>query len=267
MKLIFSFLLLLIGLFGVSQELFVYTESASNMAKGNLMLRCMTSVMKESKGDAYNNHLMPELMYGINSKWMVNLAAFISNRSTELVTEGGMAYIKYKFFNNDDVQKHFRMAAFTRYSNNNASIHQEEINLIGHNTGAEFGLVATQLLHKLAISSGLSFIQAFDNDKNEFPKQQANSALYGTLSFGQLIFPLKYTSYKQTNLNVMCEFIGEKLLSNDKYFIDAAPSIQFIFNSTMRLDFAYRFQLSSNMVRTASNGFLIRFEYNFYNLF
>ncbi len=65
---------------------------------------------------------------------MVHGDVFISNRNIALSTEGGSIYAKYRFLSNDDVQKHFRMAGYGRYSFNNSDIHQEEINLYGHNT-------------------------------------------------------------------------------------------------------------------------------------
>ena len=253
---------------GYSQELFVFTEPASNMATNNLGVRLMSSAMYKNDNSGINFHLMPELMYGINNKIMVHSAAFISNRNGNLIGEGGSFYAKYKFINNDVVQKHFRVATYGRYSFNNADIHQEEINLVGHNSGYEIGLVATQLLHKVAISASTSYMQAANNGaKYEFPSSQSNTAINYTLSFGKLVLPKKYKDYNQVNLNVMCEFLGQKLAQNSKSYLDIAPAIQLIFNSKIRFDFAYRKQLYSSMNRTAANGFLVRFEYNFFNTF
>jgi hypothetical protein len=261
------FLFCLVSHISKAQELFVITEPASNMPKGNLGIRLMNSVMKETIGAGYNTHLMPELMYGISNKWMIHAASFLSNRNNSLATEGGSLYVKHKFLNKDDVKKHFRMAAFGRYSFNNADIHQEEINLIGHNTGYELGINATQLLHKVAISGGISYIKARNNGRMyRFPINQSDKAMYYTLSFGKLMLPKQYKSYKQTNVNLMCEFLGQLLLPNGKVYYDMAPSIQFIFLSKIRLDLAYRLQLYSTMQRTAPNGLIIRFEYNFYNV-
>jgi hypothetical protein len=211
---------------------------------------------------------MPELMYGINNKWMVHASSFLSNRNNSLVVEGGSFYVKHKFLNIDDVQKHFRMASFARYSFNNADIHQDEINLIGHNSGYEIGVNATQLLHKVAISGGLSYLQALNNNPNyEFPHNQSNKAVYYTLSFGKLMLPKKYKDYKQTNVNLMYEFLGQTLTPNSKTYLDIAPSIQLILLSKIRLDIAYRQQLYSTMQRTAPNGLVVRFEYNFFNVY
>ncbi len=263
-----TLIVFLISQFTSAQELFVFTEPASNMPKGNLGIRAMNSLMREKVEDGFNYHLMPELMYGISDKWMVHASTFLSNRNSSLVSEGASFYVKYKFLNRDEVQRHFRMALFSRYSFNNADIHQDELNLIGHNSGFEFGIYATQLLHKLAIGGGFSYIQATDNRPNyEFPANQSNQAAYYTLSFGRLVLPKKYKDYKQTNLNVMCEFLGQSIIEENKNYLDIAPSVQFIFLSKMRLDIAYRQELFSSMQRTAPNGFVVRFEYNFFNVY
>lgn len=251
-----------------TQELFLFTEPASNMATNNLGIRLAASAMTKKDNSGTNFHLMPELMYGINNKFMLHITSFLSNRSSSIVTEGGSLYFKYKFLNKDQVQRHFRVAAYGRYSFNNADIHQEEINLFGHNTGFEAGIVATQLLHKVAISSSVSYLKALDNSSyNKFPSTQSSAATNYTVSVGKLMLPKKYKDYAQPNFNLMCEFLGQILMPNGKSFLDIAPSAQLIIKSIMRIDIGYRQELYSNMLRTAPNGFLIRFEYNFFNTF
>jgi hypothetical protein len=128
-------------------------------------------------------------------------------------------------------------------------------------------MIATQLIHKYAFNSTLSFEQAMNNTvANKFPVNQSNQAINYTFSLGKLLLPKEYTNYNQTNLNFMIEFLGQKLLANSKSYLDIAPSFQFIFNSVARLDIAYRQEIYSNMLRTAPNGVLIKFEYNFFNV-
>ena len=130
-----------------------------------------------------------------------------SNRTEVLMVEGGSLYAKYRFLSKDAVQKHFRIAGFGRLSFNNSDIHQEEINMYGHNTGLEFGIVATQLLRKVALSSGVSFLKATDNgNKNKFIYGQKESKTINyTLSIGKLMLPKEYKDYRQTNINLMLE--------------------------------------------------------------
>lgn len=251
-----------------TQELFVFTEPASNMATNNLGVRLTSSVMKEKPSGNINIYLMPELMYGVSSKLMVHTNAFLSRESSGSSLNGGSIYAKYKFINQDEVQKHFRMAIYSRYSFNTSHIHQESINLMMNNSGFETGLIATQLLHKLALSGSVSYIQALNNgNNNDFPQIQVNNATNYTFSIGRLILPKKYKDYDQTNMNLMLEFLGQTLNENGKTFLDIAPSVQFIINSKVRIDVAYRQEIYSNMYRFAPNGVLIRFEYNFFNIF
>jgi hypothetical protein len=267
MKKYFLFILLISSLQIKAQELFVMTEPASNMPTGAIGVRAMNSFMFEKDG-TLNYHIMPEIMWGATQKWMFHLQSFHSNRTTGgLNTEGGSLYAKYRFLSNDDIHNHFRMAAYVRYSINNADIHQEEIETMGHNTGYEAGIVITKLVNKVAISSSLSFEKALNNfANNKFPITQSNNATNYTLSVGKLMYPKKYTSLKQTNINMMCEFLGQMLNSNGKSYLDAVPSIQFIIRSQARIDVAYRRELYSAMNRTAPNGFMIKFEYSFFNV-
>jgi len=198
---------------------------------------------------------------------MFRASAFVSNRGKDLITEGGSFFAKYRFFSSDDLNSHFRLAAFGRYSFNNADIHQEQIDIMGHNTGFETGIVATKLIKKLAISSTVSFEKALDNQPNyPFPKELGNHATNYTLSFGKLIHPKTYTSFKQTNINFMVEFVGQTINENGKSFLDAVPVIQFIFNSQARVDLGYRQELLSSMQRSAPNGLYFNLYYTFFDL-
>lgn len=262
---------LLLILFGfeksISQELFVVTDPASNVPANSLAINAMQSLFKEKFESGYNYHIMPEVTYGLNKNLMFRATAFVSNSNNSLVTEGGSVYTKYRFLSSDDLNSHFRMAAFGRYSFNNSDIHQEQIEIMGHNSGFETGIVATKLIKKVAISSTVSFEKAFDNSsKNPFPNTLGNNATNYTLSFGKLMYPKKYTSYKQTNINLMVEFVGQTINENGKSYLDVVPAIQFIINSQARIDLAYRQELASSMLRTAPNGFYFNLYYTFFNL-
>ncbi len=268
MKTKLSIAALFLCLTGAAQELFTFTEPASNMAAKSIGLRLNNYIVPERYTSATDYHLIPEVMVGVSKKVMVHGDIFFSNRSCRFSAEGGSVYAKYRFLSNDDVQQHFRMAAFGRYSINNSKIEEEEINLYGYNSGFEGGVVATQLLHKTALSSALSFVKAVDNNSsNKFPDVNNSKALNYTLSAGKLVLPKIYKDYKQTNLNLMLELLSQLNLGSGRYYIDAAPSVQFIFNSVARLDIGYRTQLSHTLLRTSSNGLFIRFEYNLFNVY
>ncbi len=254
--------------FGLSaQELFVMTEPASNMPTGSIGARLAQSFMKREFNSGYDYHVMSEIMYGASKSLMLHTSFFASNRDSNFELEGGSFYAKYRIFSVDDLHSHFRIAIFGRASYNKSIINEEEIETMGHNSGFETGLVATQLINKLAISSSISLEKAFDNGSiNPFPNLQSNSAMNYTLSFGKLVYPKIYTSLKQTNINVMLEFMGQRLIENKKSFLDVVPSIQFIINSQARIDLAYRQQIYSDMFRTAPNGIYLKLEYSFFNV-
>jgi hypothetical protein len=267
--------ILLTGLLAIStssnaQELFSLTEPASNMPAGSVAFRVDNSIMDEVNSSKINYHLIPNIRVGASKKLMISVGAFLSNRSAnQFKHEGGSVYAKYRFLSNDAIQRHFRMAAFATVSHNNSDIHQEEINMYGHNTGYEAGIVATQLLQKVALSSTLSIVKAFDNGgNNKFIYGLKNSkAINYSLSFGKLILPKGYSSYRQTNINLMVETLCQVNTGSGKHFLDIAPVVQFIFNSQSRIDVGYRKQVSSSLLRTAPKGFFIRAEYNFFDVF
>lgn len=252
-----------------SQELFTYTEPASNMAAKSIGLRLTTTVMRNEIKGVNNVHINPELMMALNKKWMFHLDGFISNRNGSPVAEGGSLYSKFRFHSVDEVHSHFRLAAYGLLSVNNSDIHQSAIDLRGYNSGVEAGLVATQLKGKTAVSASAAILHAFDNASgNKFVlSPQYRNAIGYTFSVGKLLLPKEYVSYKQTNLNGMVEVLGQYNPAFGKSYLDIAPVVQFIFLSKMRLDLSYRFCAVKDLTRTAPNGGLIRFEYNFFNVF
>lgn len=268
MKKILSFVLVLCFTKLQAQELFVFTEPASNMAAKTVGLRMNNYWMKENASGKYNYHLLPELMIGVSKKLMLHGEVFLSNRNNQFTAEGGSVYLKYRFFSMDEVHSHFRLAAFGRYSYNNSDIHQPAIDFFGHSSGYESGMTATKLVNKIAVSLSSSFLHAMDNGVEKFAyNDKERNAVNYTLSIGKLMLPKEYTSYNQTNLNLMCELLGQTNLGSSKTYFDIAPSLQLIFKSRMRFDLGYRFPVVDKLTRTADRGVLVRFEYNIFNAF
>jgi hypothetical protein len=129
------------------------------------------------------------------------------------------------------------------------------------------GLVATQLLHKLALSSSANLVYRFNNLGAAVQSGQSTTALNYSLSAGWLFLPFDYRDFRQTNVNLYCELLGSSALDKNANYLDIAPSLQFIFSSISRLDLLYRRQIAGNMDRLSYNSFLVRFEYNFLNVF
>lgn len=249
-----------------AQELFVFTEPASNMPSRSIGIRASNWLMYDKSNAHLNYQFIPELMWGANKNLMIHLDGFFTNQHGNFHGVGFGTYAKYRIYTADDVNRHFRLAGYGRISFNNSAIFQEEIDLTRNNTGYAFGLIATQLLHKQAISAAISFAQAYNNGtENKFPSTQPDRGINFSISTGRLILPKTYLNYKQTNVNLMFELLGQHLLGSDKSFIDGAPAVQFIFNSQTRLDIGYKFQIYSNMDRIANNGLMIRLEHLLFN--
>jgi len=249
-----------------AQELFLLTYPASNVPKNTMVVRGMNSFFQRSADNSISYHFMPEVMFGINKNFMLITNGFISNENNRLNFEGASVLGQYRFYSNDEAKRHFRMAVWSRIAVNNSDIHQEEIELNGHNSGIRLGLTGTQLLSKTALSSTVSYQKALNNFSNEFPQNYSSDAVDYTFSIGQLVLPKQYKNFKQTNVNLMLEILGQTHLENGESFLDVAPVLQFIIKSKARLDITYRRQLFSTMYRTQANGIIINFQYSIFNV-
>jgi hypothetical protein len=252
-----------------AQELFTFTEPASNMATSNMGIRLNNYFMNEAYSSKTDYHLVPEVMVGINKKLMLHGEVFFSNLRSNFSFEGGAVYGKYRFYSMDEVHAHLRMAAFGKLSRNNGIIHQQAIDLNGHNSGYETGVIVTKLLNKFAFSASASFLHATDNsnDHKFFYSNAERNAIGYTFSAGKLLLPKEYTDYKQTNLNAMVEFLGQVNPGSGLGYFDIAPSLQVIINSVARIDIGQRIKLSGKLQRSAPGGTFVRLEYNLFNVF
>ncbi len=255
---------------GYAQELYVFSEPASNMPAHSISAKLTDHFVTNDKiYDRLSQRFMPQLMFGISKKFMVHIGATISKMHTnDLRYESFNIYAKYRFLSKDEIHKHFRMAVFADASVTKAPFHYDEIALMGDKSGIEAGIIATQLWNKFALSGTISHTQVLDKSRNSkviyVPARIYQSVNY-SLSGGYLLFPKEYTDYKQTNLNLYAEILSQQTLDRKTHYIDMAPAFQFIFNSIAKLNIGYRFQLSGNMARMSTNSWLISFERTFLN--
>jgi hypothetical protein len=211
-----------------------------------------------------------ELMAGINKKWMVHLSTTFSDMYTypAISWESVRAYAKYRFYSKDDVHRHFRAAAFLEASYSKNEPFYDEISFEGDQSGVRGGIIMTQLLHKLALSTTLSLSEVLQEERwDEGPDPYSYQSFNYTLSGGYLVLPRTYKSFGQTNFNVYLEFLGSSNLGSNLHYLDMAPSIQFIFNSNAKLNFGYRFQLYGNMHRMGTEIFDVSFDWTLLNAF
>ena len=200
----------------------------------------------------------PEIMWGINKKWMLHVDAYVGNLyQKQFSTEQFSLYIKHRFLSMDKVHSHFRMATFGRLTTGNNNLPNDSM-VINYTSGYHAGIVITQLIHKLALSSTFGYQQNWNNKYSSFNY---------ILSSGYLLFPRHYSKYNQLNCNLYFELIGKKMINNNELFIDAAPAIQFIINSIARIDVLYQTKLAGSNTRKYNTAMLLKLEYNFLNAY
>lgn len=272
----------------VAQELFPLTEPASTLPKNTLGVRAFSETYYEVS--KVRNMSAVRIMYGLTPRLSVYATVIASNHhGRTLPTEfpyhntpergakypyklnGGHLYAKYRFLSRDGKNTHLRMAAYAEGALVKTTHHETEPNIwMGDNSGVGGGIIATYLYHKFAVSLTLGgslpspTINVSPDPIRGLPaipqRVHYGKSIEHKLSFGYLVYPKKYTSLKQTNINLYIEFIGKTygssvvdifygkdnqyLLENNLYppalkagwYVDVAPSVQFIFNSNTRLD-------------------------------
>ena len=270
MRKIILIIFILITIRSASQELYPYTEPASNMPAKSLAVKLGTMYGKSVHSNRILQRYSPEIMFGLNKQWMLHAnLTFSDMHESYFYFESARIYAKYRFLSNDDLHKHFRMAAFASAAYSRNHLDHNELSLSGDHSGIQGGIIATQLWHKFALSATVSATELFDEKRGDksLPQQYAFEALNYSLSGGYLVLPGVYKDYNQVNLNIYAELLGGRNLNwkYEKYFLDLAPSVQLIFNSTVKLNIGYRFQLKSDIYRLTNNSFMISYEHLFLN--
>ncbi|MDZ4759049.1 MAG: hypothetical protein SGJ10_13050 [Bacteroidota bacterium] len=275
MKILLFLLLLSISFAINGQELYVSSEPASNMPSKSIGFRLNNEIMPPYRNALYgvdNKRYMfrqnAEVMLGLSKKWMFHFSMFSGTfHQSYYKFEGINLYTKFRFLSKDNVQSHFRMAAYAKAAVISNDIQYNDINLQGDNSGFAGGIIATQLLHKFALSFTGGYNHSINNLKYKLKPSQPSCAYNYSFSAGYLLFPFKYKNYRQTNINLYFEMLGKTNPQTAEHYIDMAPAIQFIINSRMRLEMAYKRQLAGNMLRINNQSILIRFEYNIFNAY
>jgi len=251
-----------------AQELFTFTEPASNMPSRSMAIRINNRYFYHPSGSHQQYQLAPEFMLGISKKMMVYAETFFSTTSNRFNCNGLSLYAKYRAYSADNVHSHFRLGLYGRYTRVNVPIQQQAIDLNGFNSGWESGTVVTILNKRTALSANVSVLHALDNGQDKIFSTDNNSrnAMNTSLSVGRLMLPKEYKNFNQTNLNLMLETLAQVNVGNGRSYIDVAPVLQFILRSRVRVDFSYRMPVLQSLNRPMYNSFLLRMDYNFFNV-
>ena len=252
------------------QELYVFTEPASNMPAKSLSAKLTGNFMgAQSWHDRPMQRYTPEIMFGLNKNWMLQVGTTFSDMHTPgFRWESAYLYAKYRFLSNDELHSHFRMALFSEAAYTRSPFHNDEVSLQGDKSGVQLGLIATQLWHKLAVNGIVSHTQVLHDsrtDKVLYVPERIYQVMNYSLSAGYLLLPREYNNYKQLNVNLYLEMLTQQALDRQAYYIDLAPAVQFIFASNTKLNIGYRFQLDGDMSRMADESWQISLERSFLN--
>lgn len=261
--------MLLSATFARSQELYVFSEPASNLPARSLSAKITMRLADNQFTGKVNQRYMPELMAGISKSLMFRASTTFSDYYTSnLRWESVKGYLKWRFYSQDGIHRHFRMAAFVDGAYSGNDLVYDEMNLDGDNSGIQAGIIGTQLVNKLAVSGTASLMRIFDGKFNTVHGNMHDQDAFNySLSAGYLLFPRSYSDYDQVNLNLYVELLGMKGLQKGMYLVDIAPAIQLIFNSSSKLNLGARFEAGGNMNRIARNNYFLSFETTFLNAF
>jgi hypothetical protein len=259
-----------------AQELYVFSDPASNVPSKSLSVKYGS---KWINGDMFGTRMimsrhMGEASVGLSKKWMIRPAFTMSDMFTNRVVkwESVSLYTKFRFYSRDEVHRHFRAAAFVKALYSTNSLEYDDLNTEGDQSVVQGGVILTQLINKLAISSTLALTEVTNGErwkKYLGPRNFGYRSFNYAVSAGYLFFPKQYTSYNQTNFNVYLELIGSRGIDRKYYFVDLAPAVQFILNSNTKINLGYRFQAKGNAYRMSNAAPSISFsvERTFFNTF
>ncbi|TAH25362.1 MAG: hypothetical protein EAZ07_07515 [Cytophagales bacterium] len=274
-----------------AQELFPYAESANPQLQKAFSYRINAEYYNDLQQN-YKNWLGISGIYGItkNLTSIITLsgsnhhiksfpkgfATYFLNHHTQYNSkypfqfEGIHGMLKYRILKWDGFRRHLRLALYAEKSWNNVAHDEAEPNLKGDNAGWGTGAISTILWHRFATSITAGFV----NPKSYYDKKSDVTIRSGdmylvNLSFGYLLFPKRYESYDDLNINIYAEFayrnyqkvslsqganvfdltnytFGDPFTFNSlqaRQYCDLRTSIQFIFNSKSRIDIGVAWKL------------------------
>ena len=245
------------------QELYVFSNPASNNPAKSVAFKLSSKVLREVHDNALASRQTADVAFGLHKNLQLNTALSFSDMYfTNMRWESARIYTKYRFLSVDNVHSHFRAAAFAKAAVTRNPLVYQELDLEGDNSGIQAGLVFTQLLHKFAASAGVSYLQQMgQTDRRSLGPPFSTQAFQYNISAGYLLFPRSYQSYEQTNVNLYCEVLGQRNLDLQRSFVDIAPALQLIVKSTTRINAGARFQLAGDAHRMARNSIFISLEH------
>jgi len=257
-----------------SQELFINSEVASSEAKN----RKIISLFLNGNKDIFNYTSYLGVMYGVTGKFTSMNKIYFSNKAGEQVGDIDLC-TNYRFFSNDKKKFHLRMSAFGHIkipmkpknttdvldfagSLSEDQYRQENFSLYG-------GYVLTILNNKFA--TNLDAAYHYNIPKGDF---KYGNCIKGGISFGYLVLPRQYKSYKDVNLNLYLETKGYYYVANQINGVTLENSggkkleimleSQLIFFSSLIIETGYVRSLADKNLNIRKDMFFTSIKYLFF---
>jgi hypothetical protein len=269
MKSLWLFLFLSIPSLVYAQELFIFSEPASTMPKKALMFRMNSNHFGNKSGYYYK--LNPEVGIGLTKNFTSHLETFYSNWASNKGSFDGVGINgKYRFYSQDELHKHKRLAMTGRVVYSFNPLPMEWMLEDGNASFVSAGLIYTQLLHKLALSAKVTYLKPFDGGNNPNKYVSEGELIQWQISSGLLTFPFEYKNYDQMNVNVYAEYLGQQNLGlkYNPYMPlshginhDLGLGLQLIFGSKFTAEMAYRMNLGGTIDRMTNSMYHFNLEY------
>lgn len=213
-------------------------------------------------------------MYGFDKSLMLHPIIFGSNQLNGFGVETYGLYAKYRLYNDDGFKYHFRVAAFGEALAGEQHSTYPTFSFNGSGPFATGGLIATLLENRFATSLSAGAAGALKDIPLSNGSYSNIKGINTILSTGYLVYPPRYTSFSDANINIYAEFLdyqswydhvtnGASLpKQGNEFLLSFGPQV--ILNSIARFDVAYVALLYSSLPERRPNTVFARFEYNFY---
>lgn len=231
-----------------AQELYVMSEPASTMPARSIILKQSYQQMGGNMKSTFYN---TQLEFSWKKKWMMHLG---TNYTASDI------YLQHRFYSQDDIYSHTRLAFFARAINAPYNPTTNAIMMEGQQKLWNAGFIATRLQHKWASSITAGWLHRYTGITN-----YGKNGIQYSWSNGWLLYPKNYSNYKQTNINFYLELLGQQVFNDKVSFLDIAPSMQLIFNSQAKVNLGYRWALMDNTNRMSKESVYLSFDYLFFN--
>jgi len=300
----FLLFILLFSAFGIvnAQELFPYAEPASTIPKGLVGFRLTYQNYKELSTSRLKNWYGMRLMYGLTSKWTIMSTIGVSNHHFEefppnilqylfnhhlkkykpapYLIEGINFYSKYRFYSFDQHHKHIRLSFISEACKSFIAHDEAEPTLMTDNSGFGLGIIGTLLINRFALSATAEYIHPFVyKQKKDGITFKSGEGKLVTLSAGYRLWPIKYSSYSNFNINIYSEFtlkqfgaaeITKKghVLDYKTYFLNQPYALPISYNSLKNgsyIEGRYFIQIISNSNNRVDIGVTMDIKNRSYN--